>query len=81
MTSSECLELVTRSNPPHSSNPQGSSKVTNRKNTALITGITGQDGALLAEMLLAQSYQVHGVVRRASLPNTAPLAVTYSRFT
>ena len=37
---------------------------------ALITGITGQDGAYLAEYLLAQGYEVHGVKRRASLFNT-----------
>lgn len=34
--------------------------------TALITGITGQDGSLLAELLLNKGYEVHGVVRRAS---------------
>jgi GDPmannose 4,6-dehydratase len=38
--------------------------------TALITGITGQDGAYLAELLLAKGYQVHGIKRRASLFNT-----------
>jgi GDPmannose 4,6-dehydratase len=38
--------------------------------TALITGITGQDGSYLAELLLAKGYQVHGVVRRSSLINT-----------
>ncbi len=38
---------------------------------ALITGITGQDGALLAELLLGKGYAVHGVQRRSSLPNTA----------
>jgi len=38
--------------------------------TALITGITGQDGAYLAEFLLAQGYEVHGIKRRASLFNT-----------
>jgi len=38
--------------------------------TALITGITGQDGSYLAELLLAKGYQVHGIVRRASLFNT-----------
>jgi GDPmannose 4,6-dehydratase len=38
--------------------------------TALITGITGQDGAYLAEFLLAKGYRVHGVKRRASLFNT-----------
>lgn len=38
--------------------------------TALITGITGQDGAYLAELLLAKGYAVHGIKRRASLFNT-----------
>ncbi len=38
--------------------------------TALITGVTGQDGSYLAELLLAKGYQVHGIVRRASLFNT-----------
>jgi len=37
---------------------------------ALITGITGQDGSYLAELLLAKGYQVHGIVRRSSLFNT-----------
>lgn len=37
---------------------------------ALITGITGQDGAYLAELLLKKGYQVHGIKRRASLFNT-----------
>ncbi len=37
---------------------------------ALITGITGQDGAYLAEFLLARGYEVHGIKRRASLFNT-----------
>lgn len=41
---------------------------------ALITGITGQDGALLAAFLLEKSYIVHGIVRRASLPNTGRIA-------
>ncbi len=38
--------------------------------TALITGITGQDGAYLAELLLAKGYTVHGIKRRSSLFNT-----------
>ena len=38
--------------------------------TALITGITGQDGSYLAELLLDKGYQVHGIKRRASLFNT-----------
>lgn len=40
------------------------------KKTALITGITGQDGAYLAEFLLKQEYMVHGIKRRNSLLNT-----------
>src|ERR1700741_1253643 len=40
------------------------------KRTALITGVTGQDGAYLAELLLAKGYAVHGIKRRASLFNT-----------
>jgi GDPmannose 4,6-dehydratase len=39
--------------------------------TALITGVTGQDGALLAELLLAKGYLVHGIKRRSSSFNTA----------
>ena len=42
----------------------------NTKKRALITGITGQDGSYLAEFLLAKGYEVHGMVRRASLFNT-----------
>jgi GDPmannose 4,6-dehydratase len=40
------------------------------KKTALITGITGQDGAYLARLLLQKGYEVHGIKRRASLLNT-----------
>ncbi len=40
------------------------------KKTALITGITGQDGSYLAELLLEKGYEVHGIKRRASLFNT-----------
>ena len=40
------------------------------KKTALITGVTGQDGSYLAELLLSKGYAVHGVVRRSSLFNT-----------
>jgi len=45
---------------------------------ALITGITGQDGAYLAEFLLAKGYEVHGIKRRASLINTARIDHLYS---
>ena len=41
------------------------------KKKALITGITGQDGAYLAELLLMKGYEVHGIKRRSSLFNTA----------
>lgn len=44
---------------------------------ALITGITGQDGAYLAELLLAKGYEVHGIKRRASLFNTARIDHLY----
>ena len=37
---------------------------------ALITGITGQDGSYLAELLLSKGYEVHGIARRSSSPNT-----------
>ena len=45
--------------------------------TALITGITGQDGAYLAEFLLAKGYTVHGIKRRTSLFNTARIDALY----
>ena len=41
-----------------------------KRNTALITGITGQDGSYLAELLLKKGYEVHGLVRRSSYENT-----------
>ena len=40
------------------------------KKIALITGITGQDGAYLADLLLSKNYYVHGLKRRTSLFNT-----------
>ncbi|MGH1377197.1 MAG: GDP-mannose 4,6-dehydratase [Alphaproteobacteria bacterium] len=43
------------------------------KKVALITGITGQDGAYLADLLLSKGYEVHGVVRRSSLSNLTRL--------
>ena len=45
--------------------------------TALITGITGQDGAYLAEFLLAKGYRVHGIKRRASSFNTGRIDHLY----
>ena len=45
--------------------------------TALITGITGQDGSYLAELLLSKGYQVYGIIRRASTFNTQRLDHVY----
>jgi GDPmannose 4,6-dehydratase len=46
--------------------------------TAIITGITGQDGSYLAEQLLAKGYQVHGIVRRSSSFNTGRIDHLYN---
>ena len=45
---------------------------------ALISGVTGQDGSFLAELLLAKGYEVHGIVRRASTFNTGRLDGIYA---
>lgn len=44
--------------------------MTKNKKTALISGITGQDGSYLAELLLKKNYEVHGIIRRSSSFNT-----------
>lgn len=46
-------------------------------NKVLITGITGQDGSYLAELLLSKGYEVHGIIRRASTFNTARIDHIY----
>jgi GDPmannose 4,6-dehydratase len=51
--------------------------VTDKKKIALITGVTGQDGAYLAELLLEKGYIVHGVKRRASSFNTGRIEHLY----
>lgn len=48
-----------------------------RRKAALITGVTGQDGAYLAELLLAKGYEVHGIKRRSSSLNTGRLDHLY----
>ena len=53
---------------------------------ALITGVTGQDGSYLAELLLEKGYEVHGIKRRASSFNTERVdhiyqAVSYTHLT
>ena len=45
--------------------------------TALVTGITGQDGSYVAELLLDKGYEVHGIIRRASSFNTARIDHLY----
>jgi GDPmannose 4,6-dehydratase len=55
----------------------GMAREENMSKTALITGITGQDGAYLAEFLLDKGYVVHGIKRRSSLINTARIDHLY----
>jgi GDPmannose 4,6-dehydratase len=56
----------------------GQPNMPNEKNrVALITGITGQDGSYLAELLLKKGYEVHGIIRRSSSFNTARLDDIY----
>lgn len=45
--------------------------------TAFITGITGQDGSYLAELLLSKGYEVHGLIRRSSTFNTSRIDSIY----
>jgi GDPmannose 4,6-dehydratase len=49
-----------------------------RNRTALITGITGQDGSYLTELLLSKGYEVHGLIRRASTFNTGRIDHIYT---
>ncbi len=46
---------------------------------ALISGITGQDGSYLAELLLAKGYEVHGLMRRSSSFSTGRIEHLYAR--
>ncbi|KAJ3149616.1 hypothetical protein HDU89_003669 [Geranomyces variabilis] len=54
-----------------------STDIPNRK-VALITGITGQDGSYLAELLLSKGYTVHGIIRRSSSFNTGRISHLYA---
>jgi GDPmannose 4,6-dehydratase len=60
---------------PRQSNP--GHIMTSKQKIALITGITGQDGSYLAELLLEKGYVVHGILRRASSFNTARIDHLY----
>ena len=62
-----------KTNNPH---PPRNSDMNHR---ALITGITGQDGAYLAEFLLSKGYEVHGMVRRSSTENFERIAHSRDR--
>lgn len=53
--------------------------IVKNKKTALITGITGQDGSYLAELLLDKGYEVYGLVRRLSTPNTERIDTVLSK--
>ncbi len=52
-------------------------KKTKEQKRALITGITGQDGSYLAELLLEKGYEVHGIIRRSSSFNTSRIDHIY----
>ena len=62
---------MTPGTPPESPPIVGPTEGTLMTKTALITGITGQDGSYLAELLLEKGYAVHGLIRRTSNTNTA----------
>jgi GDPmannose 4,6-dehydratase len=53
------------------------SSISSNGKIALITGITGQDGSYLAELLLEKGYTVHGIIRRSSSFNTARIDHLY----
>ena len=54
----------------HGANATDLAALARNRRVALITGITGQDGSYLAELLLSKGYEVHGIVRRTSSFNT-----------
>src|SRR5688572_14891134 len=57
--------------------PRYTLRVSARRSTALITGVTGQDGSYLAELLLSKGYEVHGIIRRSSSFNTGRIDHLY----
>ncbi|MGB8022050.1 MAG: GDP-mannose 4,6-dehydratase, partial [Candidatus Nanopelagicales bacterium] len=60
-----------------SPNPHAANGSPMKGRVALITGITGQDGSYLAELLLEKGYTVHGLIRRASTFNTSRIDHLY----
>jgi GDPmannose 4,6-dehydratase len=65
-------------NDPHLKRSPDSPTSSGAKKTALITGISGQDGSYLAELLLGKGYDVHGIIRRSSSFNTDRLDHLYN---
>jgi len=59
------------------SSTMSTAEVSKTQKRALITGITGQDGSYLAELLLSKGYQVHGIIRRSSSFNTGRIDHLY----
>ncbi len=72
-----CLVLVFPSKCPQSQQGDRNEESRHFMKRALISGITGQDGAYLAELLLAKGYEVHGIKRRSSSFNTARIDHLY----
>ena len=64
---------------PNSDSSSSRNHLNTTPKKAIITGITGQDGSYLAEMLLGKGYEVHGIVRRASLINTHRIDHIYEK--
>lgn len=59
-----------------STQPTATYTFTTRRPVALVTGITGQDGSYMVEILLSKGYEVHGTMRRSSSPNTKRITET-----
>ena len=60
-----------------SGEPETKKPKTDGPKRALLTGITGQDGSYLAELLLEKGYEVHGIIRRSSTFNTSRIDHIY----
>jgi GDPmannose 4,6-dehydratase len=58
-------------------NIEGLNRESDTMKKTLITGITGQDGSYLAELLLSKEYEVHGIIRRSSTFNTSRIEHIY----
>jgi GDP-D-mannose dehydratase len=70
------VEIMQESKKQKTTEVEDSTETSGRKR-ALITGITGQDGSYLAELLLEKGYEVHGIIRRSSTFNTSRIDHIY----